>query len=75
MMSPYYAGGLGIPYTMGMGYGGLGMGMGGMGMMGGMGGMGLGMMGGGYGMGYPYGMMMQNPYMYSTTVSCAADQT
>jgi len=79
-MSPYYAGGLGIPYTssmlnypmgMGMGYG---MGMGGLGMMG-LGGMGLGMMGMGMGlggmgmgMGYPYGMMMQNPYGYSGMV-------
>jgi hypothetical protein len=74
-MSPYYAGGLGIPYTTSMlnypmlGYG---MGLGGLGMMGlgGMG-MGLGMMGlglGGMGMGYPYGMMMQNPYGYSGMV-------
>jgi hypothetical protein len=52
---------------------GYGMGLGGLGMMGlgGMG-MGLGMMGlglGGMGMGYPYGMMMQNPYGYSGMVS------
>lgn len=71
-MSPYYAGGLGIPYNTsmlnyGMGLGGL-YGMGGMGMMG-LGGMGLGMMGlGGMGMGYPYGMLMQNPYGYSGMV-------
>ena len=75
-MSPYYAGGLGIPYTtsmlnypMGLGYG---MGLGGLGMMG-LGGMGLGMMGMGMGMGmgYPYGMMMQNPYGYSGMVRLA----
>jgi hypothetical protein len=76
-MSPYYAGGLGIPYTTSMlnypmGLGMYGMGLGGLGMMGlgGMG-MGLGMMGlggMGMGMGYPYGMMMQNPYGYSGMV-------
>jgi len=72
-MSPYYAGGLGIPYTSsmmnyGMGLGGMyGMGMG-LGMMG-LGGMGLMGLGGmGMGMGYPYGMMMQNPYGYSGMV-------
>ena len=72
-MSPYYAGGLGIPYTSSM----LNYGMGGMGGMGmyGMGGLGMGMMnmmglgGMGMGMGYPYGMMMQNPYGYSGMVS------
>ena len=70
-MSPYYAGGLGIPYTtsmlnypMGLGYG---MGLGGLGMMG-LGGMGMGMGGMGMGMGYPYGMLMQNPYGYSGMV-------
>lgn len=79
-MSPYYAGGLGIPYTtsmlnypMGLGYGmglgGLGMmGLGGMGMGLGMMGMGMGMGGMGMGMGYPYGMLMQNPYGYSGMV-------
>ncbi|ORY27671.1 hypothetical protein BCR39DRAFT_537847 [Naematelia encephala] len=66
MMSPYYAGGLGIPYLSGMG----GYGMGGMyGINPTMYGMGLGGLGmGGLGigsMGYPYGMMMSNPYMYS----------
>jgi len=45
-----------------------GTGLGGLGMMG-LGGMGLGMMGMGMGMGYPYGMMMQNPYGYSGMVS------
>jgi hypothetical protein len=72
-MSPYYAGGLGIPYTSSMlnypiGLGMYGMGLGGLGMMG-LGGMGLGMMGMGLGgMGYPYGMLMQNPYGYSGMV-------
>lgn len=74
-MSPYYAGGLGIPYMssmLGYGMGGLGglYGMGGLGGMYGMGGLGGmygmgGMMGG---MGYPYGMMMGNPYGYSGMV-------
>jgi hypothetical protein len=66
-MSPYYAGGLGIPYMSSMlNYG---MGLGGMGMYGlGMG-LGMGMGGMGMGMGYPYGMMMQNPYGYSGMVS------
>lgn len=75
MMSPYYAGGLGIPYMssmLGLGYGmgGLG-GMYGMGGLGGMYGMGLGGMGMGMGMGmgYPYGMMMGNPYGYSGMAS------
>lgn len=58
MMAPFYAGGMGIPYMMNMGYGGLSM----MGMGG------LGMYGGGYGAGYPYGSMMQNPYMYTGMV-------
>jgi hypothetical protein len=84
MMSPYYAGGLGIPYMMGMGGMGesigalgatphaddlVGYGMG-MGMYPGM--MGMGGMGlgmGGMGLGYPYGMMAGNPYMYSGMVS------
>ncbi|CAD6584272.1 MAG: hypothetical protein TREMPRED_003787 [Tremellales sp. Tagirdzhanova-0007] len=60
-MSPYYAGGLGIPYPMSMT--GLGYGMGGLGMGMGMG-MGLGM-GMGMGMGYPYGMQGGNPYAYT----------
>lgn len=51
----------------GMGLGGLGMmGLGGMGM--GLGMMGMGLGGMGMGMGYPYGMMMQNPYGYSGMV-------
>ena len=67
MMSPYYAGGLGIPYMMGMGSEwehcksvidneetGYGM-------------MNPYMMG--MGMSYPYGMMSSNPYMYSGMVS------
>jgi hypothetical protein len=58
-----------LNYPMGLGM--YGMGLGGLGMMGlgrmmGMGGMGLGGMG--MGMGYPYGMMMQNPYGYSGMV-------
>jgi hypothetical protein len=62
-MSPYYAGGLGIPYTTSMLNYPMGLGMYGMGLGG------LGMMGlGGMGMGYPYGMMMQNPYGYSGMV-------
>ncbi|WWC59898.1 uncharacterized protein I303_102460 [Kwoniella dejecticola CBS 10117] len=52
MMSPYYAGGLGIPYIMG-GYGGMGYGLG------------AGMYGMGMGMGYPYGMIANNPCAYS----------
>ncbi|WVQ92148.1 hypothetical protein IAS59_005956 [Cryptococcus gattii] len=59
MPSPYYVGGLGIPYMMGMG--GLGYGLGasmyGMGM-----GMGMGM---NTGMLYPYGMAATNPYAYT----------
>ncbi|WVQ83486.1 hypothetical protein IAT38_005627 [Cryptococcus sp. DSM 104549] len=61
MMSPYYAGGLGIPYMSGMGYGMYGMGGMGLGMGMGMGGMGM--------MGYPYGMMGTNPYAYTGMVS------
>lgn len=59
-MSPYYAGGLGIPYMSSM----LPYGMGMSGMYG-LGGMGYGMGGMGMGMGYPYGMMLSNPYGYS----------
>ncbi|KAK6907040.1 hypothetical protein I203_101029 [Kwoniella mangroviensis CBS 8507] len=58
MMSPYYAGGLGVPYMMG-GYGGMGYGLGA-----GMYGMGMGM-----GMGYPYGMIATDPYAYNQYVS------
>jgi hypothetical protein len=79
-MSPYCAGGLGIPNTTSMlnypmGLGMYGMGLGGLGMMGlggmglGLGMMGMGLGGMGMGMGYPYGMMMQNPYGYSGMVS------
>ncbi|OWZ26704.1 hypothetical protein C356_06861 [Cryptococcus neoformans c45] len=51
MMSPYYAGGLGIPYMMGMG--GLGYGLG------------ASMYGMGMGMPYPYGMTATNLYAYT----------
>lgn len=73
MMSPYYAGGLGIPYMMGMG--GLGwsspplfivsptaeltkVGYG----------LGASMYGMGMGMPYPYGMTATNPYAYTGMV-------
>ncbi|WWD16835.1 hypothetical protein CI109_101267 [Kwoniella shandongensis] len=51
VMNSYYAGGLGVPYMMGMG----GMGYG----------LGAAMYGMGMGMGYPYGMMANYPYAYS----------